>query len=128
MTAGQGAQAPSPNVSPGSYAAGVDDSLFPALPKPPRRFTVTVTLSRGRDDSLLPSGAHALAELAAAAVAAEGLVTAWTSSQSVLYMVLEASCAADALDAGAVVARTIGGADGAVSVAAEPVPATGTGE
>ena len=49
--------------------------LSAGLPRPLGRFTVTVTLPRtDGDDVLMPLGAQAVAELAAAAVAADGLL------------------------------------------------------
>jgi hypothetical protein len=54
-------------------------TLLPDLPRPMRRYQVTVTLPRpDGDETLLPPGGQAVVELAAAAVAAEGLLTAWT--------------------------------------------------
>ena len=89
-------------------------------PRPLRRFTVTVTLPRpDGEDVLMPPGAQAAAERAAAAVAADGLLTAWTSARAVLSMVIEAPCQADALTAGAAVVRALGGERGA-AVKAEP--------
>ncbi len=112
-----------PNVRPRAYAAVMAiDTLLPDIPRPPRRYMVTVTLSPPEGDGrALPQEAHAVAELTAAAVAAQGLVTAWTSARAVLSMVVESSCQADALAAGVAVVRALGGEQGA-SVEAEPVP------
>ena len=95
--------------------------ILPAdAPRPLRRFTVTVTLPRADGENMLmPPGAQAAAERAAAAVAADGLLTAWTSARAVLSMVIEARCQADALTAGAAVVRALGGERGA-AVKAEP--------
>ena len=83
-------------------------------PRPPHRFTVTVTLPRpDGEDVLMPPAAQAAAERAAAAVAADGLLTAWTSARAVLSMVIEAPCQADALTAGAAIVRALGGEHGA---------------
>ena len=50
-----------------------------------RRYRVTVAVPRAAgDDVLRPPSGHALAELAAAAVAAEDLMTAWTSARALL--------------------------------------------
>ena len=82
---------------------------------------MTVTRpAEAADGALLPPDGHAILELAAAAVAAEGLMTAWLCTRTELVMVLERSCAADALAAGAKVAQAIGGGDGRASVTAEP--------
>lgn len=87
----------------------------------PQRHQVTVTLSRpAGDDQLVPPGAQAIAEQAAAAIAAEDLLTAWTSRQAVLSMVIGSARHADALSVGWAVARAMGSTDGA-SVEAEPV-------
>lgn len=100
------------------------DTLLPDVPRPPRRYQVTVTLPRpDGDDGPLLAVVQAIAELTAAAVAAQGLLTAWTSAQAVLSMVVEALCQADALAAGVEVVRALGGELGA-SVEAEPVPAS----
>ena len=85
------------------------------------RHTVTVTLPRpAGDDVLVPPGAQAIAERAAAVVTAHGLMTAWTSQQAVLSMVVEVPRQADALSAGWAVARALGVARDA-TVEAEPV-------
>jgi hypothetical protein len=87
-----------------------------------RRYLVTVTLRRSDGDvEALLGGGQVFAELAAAAVVADGLVTAWTCTQSVVSMVVELPCTADALAAGVGLARVLGGADGIASVTAEPV-------
>jgi hypothetical protein len=81
---------------------------------------VTVTLPRSDEDDALLSGGQ-VAELAAAAVVAEGLVTAWTCTQSVVSLIVESPTMADALAAGVALARVIGGGDGFASITAEPV-------
>jgi len=96
------------------------DTLFPDVALPLRRFEVTVTLPRDeRDDALVPEGTQALAELAAAALSADGLVTAWTSHSAVLSMILEVPCAASALARGVAVVRALGGGGCGASVSAE---------
>lgn len=98
------------------------DPLFPDLPRPLRRYTVTVIVQRDdADAALVPPGGHAVLELAAAAVAAAGVQSVWTCSQTVLSMLLDAESKGAALDAGVAVARVLGGGDGAVTVTAEPV-------
>lgn len=72
------------------------------------------------DDALLPPDAQAAAELAAAAVAAEELLTAWTCAQSVLSMIVRLPSTADALAAVVAVARMLRG-DGMSSVTAQSV-------
>jgi hypothetical protein len=95
-------------------------TLLPDVPYPPRRYQVTVTLPRSDDEDVLMSGGH-VAELAAAAVVAEGLVTAWTCTQSVVSMIIESPTMADALAAGVALARVLGGGEGIASITAEPV-------
>jgi hypothetical protein len=98
-------------------------TLLPDLARPMRRYQVTVTLPRlDRDEVLLPAGGQVAVELAAAAIAAEGLLTAWTHTQSVVSMIVELPSMADALAAGVAVARVLENGDGTASVAAEPVP------
>jgi hypothetical protein len=46
-------------------------------------------------------------------------MTAWTSAEAVLSMVVELPCAADALAAGAAVAAALGSGEGTASVMAE---------
>jgi hypothetical protein len=54
-------------------------TLLPEVPRPRRRYEVTVTLPRPTGvEPLLPPVGQAAVELAAAAIAAEGLLTAWT--------------------------------------------------
>ena len=98
--------------------AGGDFTLFD-LPRPLLRYQVTVTLSReaaGCD----PGQDHAVAELAVTALCAENLLTAWSSGQSVISMLLDAEDDASALAAGTAVVRALGGSRGA-SVSAERV-------
>jgi hypothetical protein len=52
---------------------------------------------------------------------AEGLLTAWTCTKSVVSMVVELPSVADALEAGVAVARALQSGDGMASVTAEPV-------
>jgi hypothetical protein len=99
-------------------------TLLPDVPCPLRRYLVTVTLRRSDgDDVLLSADAQAVTELAAAAVVADGLVTAWTCTQSVVSLVVELPCTADALAAGVALARVLGNTAGIASVTAEPVTA-----
>jgi hypothetical protein len=95
-------------------------SLFPELAKPGQRYEVTVTLSReASGEALVPVQDQALAELAAAAVSAEGLLTAWSRQQAVLSMIVDADGDAGALAAGVAVVKALGGARGA-TVPARP--------
>jgi hypothetical protein len=56
-----------------------------------QRHQVTVTLPRPPgSDVLVPPGAQAVAERAAAAIGGAGLMTAWTSAQAVLSMTVDA--------------------------------------
>ncbi len=97
-------------------------TLLPDIPSPARRYLVTVMLRRSDgNEALLSAGGQAVAELAAAAVVAEGLVTAWTCTQSLVSMIVDLPCTADALSAGVALARVLGGGDGTASVTAEPV-------
>lgn len=97
-------------------------TLLPDLPCPMRRYHVTVTLPRPEgEESLLPAGGQAVIQLTAAAIAAEGLLTASTGTQSVVSMIVELRSVADALEAGVAVARFLHGGDGMTSVTAEPV-------
>ena len=83
---------------------------------------MTVMLRRSDgDDALLAAGGQAIAELAAAAVVADGLVTAWTCTQSLVSMIVELPCTADALAAGVALARVLGGRIETASVSADPV-------
>ena len=83
---------------------------------------MTVTLPRpDRNEALVPPEGQAVVELTAAAILAEGLLTAWTCTKSVLSMVVELPSVADALDAGVAVARALQSGDGVASVTAEPV-------
>ena len=83
---------------------------------------MTVTLPRpDRDESLVPPEGQAVIELTAAAILAEGLLTAWTCPKSVVSMVVELPSVAHALEAGVAVARALQSGDGIASVTAEPV-------
>lgn len=96
-------------------------TLLPDVPHPRQRFQVTVTLPRlAGDEVSLPAGTQAVAELAAAAVAAEGLLTAWASAQAIVSMIVELPSQADALAAGLAVAKALGCGHGAASVTVEP--------
>jgi len=77
-------------------------------------YRVTVTLTRmAREDALLPPDAQAGDKLAATAVTADDLMTAWTSDRAVLSMVIKSPCQAGALSAGKAVARAMGSWQGA---------------
>ena len=83
---------------------------------------MTVTLPRPTGvEALLPSGGQAAVDMAAAAIAAEGLLTAWTCRQSVVSMIVDLPSMADALAAGAQMARVLGSGDGLASVTAQPI-------
>jgi hypothetical protein len=111
------------NVRPRVYLVIVNEyTLLPDLPCPMRRYRVTVTLPRpDGDESLLPPGSQAVLELTAAATAAEGLLTAWTCTHSVVSMIVEQRSLIDALETGVAVARALQSGDGTASVTAEPV-------
>jgi len=111
------------NVRPCVYRAIVSEyTLLPDLPYPMRRYQVTVTLSRPDRDEPVPQPiGQVLLELTAAAIAAEGLLTASAGTQSVVSMIVELPSVADALEAGVAVARVLHGGDGMASVTAEPV-------
>jgi hypothetical protein len=97
-------------------------TLLPDLPAPMRRYHVTVTLPRPEgEEPQLPPGGQAVLALTAVAIAAEGLLTASTGTQSVVSMIVELPSVADALEAGVAVARVLQGGDGMTSVTAEPV-------
>ena len=88
-----------------------------------QRYRVTVALPRPAGDGVLvPPAAQVLAEAAAAAVAAEDLMIAWTTGTTLLSMTAGSQCRPDALSAGWAVARALGGTDGS-TVEAEQVPA-----
>jgi hypothetical protein len=75
-----------------------------------QRYRVTVALPRpAGDGALVPPSAQALAGAAAAAVAAEDLMTAWTAGTTLLSMTVVSQCQPDALSAGWAVARALGG-------------------
>jgi hypothetical protein len=99
-----------------------EDTLLPDLPCSMRRYLVTVTLPQlYGDEPLMPPEGQAAIELTAAAIAAEGLLTAWTCTRSVVSMIVEVPSVADALEVGVAVARALHGGDGMASVTAEPV-------
>lgn len=99
------------------------EDLLPDVPRPKCRYEVKVTLARAAE-GCTPAEGQALAELAAAALCAEGLIGAWSGTQAVLSMVLDAVDDAAALAAGVAVVRALGGARGA-SVSAERAPIGG---
>lgn len=88
------------------------ESLLDDLPWPKVRYKVVLTLTRAAE-GCEPGSGQVLAELAAAALAAEGLLTAWAAEQVVLSMILDAEDDAGALAAGAAVARALGASRGA---------------
>jgi hypothetical protein len=99
----------------------VSEYTLHGIPYPRRRYEVTVTLPRPTDvEALLPPGGQAAVDMAAAAIAAEGLLTA-TSRQSVVSMIVDLPSIADALAAGAQMARVLGSGDGLASVTAQPI-------
>ena len=89
------------NVRPCTYRVIVNEyTLLPDLPGSKRRYEVTVTLPRpDGNEALVPPKSQAVIELAAAAILAEGLLTAWTCTNSVVSIVMELPSVADALDA-----------------------------
>ena len=88
-----------------------------------QRYRVTVALPRpAGDGALVPPAAQVLAQAAAAAVAAEDLMTAWTAGTTLLSMTVGSQCRPDALSAGWAVARALGGTGGS-AVEAEQVAA-----
>lgn len=110
------------NVTPWTYRVIVSEYTLAEGPSPRRRYEVTVTMPRSPGvDALLPPGGQVAVELAAATIAAEKLLTAWTCMQSVVSMIVDLPSMADALVAGARVARALGSGDGLASVTAQPV-------
>jgi hypothetical protein len=86
-----------------------------------QRYRVTVALLRpAGDGGLVPPDSQVVAEAAAAAVAAEDLMTAWTAGKTLLSMTVGSQSRSSALSAGWAVARALGGADDA-TVEAEQV-------
>lgn len=99
------------------------EDLFPELPRAgTRRYKVEVMLDRDEHDNA-PDEDQATADLALVMLAARGLVTGWMSKQALLTMVLDAESAADAVEAGAVVVRALGGGRSAARVEVEPTGA-----
>jgi hypothetical protein len=97
-------------------------TLLPDLPCPMRRYQVTVTLLRlEEDEALVRPEDQAVMELTAVATVAEGLLTAWTGTKSVVSMIVELPSVADALETGVAVARALHSGDGMAQVTAEPV-------
>jgi hypothetical protein len=102
----------------------VSEYTLPKIPRPRRRYEVTVTPPRPTGvEALLPPGGQVAVELAIAAIAAEGLLTAWTCKQSVVSTTVDLPSLADTLAAGAQVARVLGSGDGLASVTAQPAGA-----
>jgi hypothetical protein len=113
--------APAPWVESPATAGG-DVPLFD-LPRPPRRYEVRVTLNRDADGPA-PGEDQRIAELAVAALCADGLIAAWAAEQAVLSMLLDVEDDAAALAAGVAMVRAVGGTRGA-SVSAERVQLPG---
>jgi hypothetical protein len=110
------------NVTPWTYRVIVSEYTLPEVPRPWRRYEVTVTLPRPSGvEALLPPDGQAAVDMAAAAIAAEGLLTAWTCRQSVVSMIGDLPSMADALAAGARVAGVLGSGEGLASVTAQPI-------
>jgi hypothetical protein len=99
----------------------VGEYTLPEVPRPRWRYEVTVTLPRPTDVEALLPGGQAAVDITAAAIAAEGLLTAWTCRQSVVSMIVDLPSMADALAAGAHMARVLGSGDGLASVTAQPI-------
>jgi hypothetical protein len=93
--------------------------LFPDLPAVGRRYRVDVTITRSGSNAE-PAEDQAIADLAAVILSARGLVTGWTSAQSVLSLVVDARDCADALAVGAEVVRALGAGAAGASVSVEP--------
>ena len=105
-----------------TYRVIVSEYTLPEVPRPRRRYEVTVALPRPPGvEALLPPGSQAAVDIAAAAIAAEGLLTAWTCRQSVVSMIVDLPSMADALTAGAQMARVLGSGDGLASVTVQPI-------
>jgi hypothetical protein len=120
MEAGRAASHPW-NFTPWTYRVIVSEYTLPEVPRPRRRYEVTVTLPRPTDVEALLPGGQAAVDIAAAAIAAEGLLTAWTCRQSVVSMIVDLPSMADALAAGAQMARVLGSGHGLASVTAQPI-------
>jgi DNA-binding transcriptional regulator YhcF (GntR family) len=104
-------------LSAGALTVCHVDNLMPDVPCPKRRYEVKVTVARAAD-GCASGEERTIAELAAAAVSAEGLLAAWAADLSVLTMLVEVDDDASALAAGVAVVRALGGTRGA-SVSAE---------
>jgi hypothetical protein len=110
------------NVTPWTYRVIVSEYTLPEIPRPWRRYEVTVTLPRPTGvEAVLPPDGQAAVDTAAAATTAEVLLTAWTYRQSMVSMIVDLPSMADALAAGAQVVRVLGGGEGLASVTAQPV-------
>lgn len=80
---------------------------------------MTVTLLRtDRDEALV---AQAVIGLTAATILAEGLLTAWTYTNSVVSIEVDLPSVADALETGVAVAKALQSDDGMASVTAESI-------
>lgn len=99
------------NVTARGYRVRMDD-LLPDVPRPVVRYQVKVTLVRAAE-GCDPGEDRMLAELAASALSAEGLLGVWSATQTVLSLLLDAEDDASALAAGNAVVRALGGARGA---------------
>jgi len=90
MEAGRAARRAPWNVTPWTYRVIVSEYTLPEVPRPRRRYEVTVTLPRPAGvEALVPPGGQAAVDITAAAIAAEGLLTAWTCRQSVVSMIVD---------------------------------------
>jgi hypothetical protein len=78
------------NATPWTYRVIVSEYTVHEVPHPRRTHEVTVTLPRPTGvEALLPPGGQAAVDMAAAAIAAEGLLTAWTCRQSMVSMIMD---------------------------------------
>lgn len=94
--------------------------LFPDLPKTrTHRWKVEILLNRDGGDAT-PDEDQAIAELAAVIMLARGLVTGWTSRQSLITIIVDAASAADALEVGAAVVRALDGGRQGARIEVEP--------
>jgi hypothetical protein len=78
---------------------------------------------RPDDDDADELGGHEMVQLAAAAMAGNGVVFAWPCSSTTVAMQVDAVCDGDALDAGVAVVRLLSCGGGAVTVTAQPLTA-----
>lgn len=93
--------------------------LFPGRPTASPRFRVEILLNRDGGDGV-PDEDQAIAELAAVMLSARGLVTGWMADQSLLSIVVDAGCAAEAIETGAAAVRALGAGRGGARVEVLP--------